>query len=148
MSNIASENTVMQKLWQLKDWVASKVPESVKSTVSSNFKSLSGVVSGVVSGVYSAVKPVSEPTAEPQVNQSEPTGKPQVNQSEPTGEPQVNQSEPTGEPQTYSVVPKEIETALKGTTKTFRIKGGSSGYKTYLKDIIKLSHCWKNNLNH
>ena len=31
--------------------------------------------------------------------------------------------------------PKEIETALKGTTKTFRIKGGSSGYKTYLKDI-------------
>ena len=31
--------------------------------------------------------------------------------------------------------PKEIETALKGTTKTFRIKGGSSGYRTYLKDI-------------
>ena len=31
--------------------------------------------------------------------------------------------------------PKEIETALKGTTKTFRIKGGSSDYKTYLKDI-------------
>ena len=39
--------------------------------------------------------------------------------------------------------PKEIESALKGTTKTFRIKGGSSGYdyvapfgyKTYLKDI-------------
>ena len=31
--------------------------------------------------------------------------------------------------------PKEIETALKGTTKTFRIKGGSSNYKTYLKDI-------------
>ena len=39
--------------------------------------------------------------------------------------------------------PKEIETALKGTTKTFRIKGGSSGYggaavydyKTYLKNI-------------
>ena len=30
---------------------------------------------------------------------------------------------------------KEIETALKGTTKTFRIKGGSSNYKTYLKDI-------------
>ena len=31
--------------------------------------------------------------------------------------------------------PKKIETALKGTTKTFRIKGGSSNYKTYLKDI-------------
>ena len=32
--------------------------------------------------------------------------------------------------------PKEIETALKGTTKTFRIKGASSDdYKTYLKDI-------------
>ena len=32
--------------------------------------------------------------------------------------------------------PKEIETALKGTTKTFRIKGGSSDdYETYLKDI-------------
>ena len=32
--------------------------------------------------------------------------------------------------------PKEIESALKGTTKTFRIKGTSSGdYKTYLKDI-------------
>ena len=32
--------------------------------------------------------------------------------------------------------PKEIETALKGTTKTFRIKGGSSNdYETYLKDI-------------
>ena len=31
--------------------------------------------------------------------------------------------------------PKEIETALKGTTKTFRIKGGSPDYKTYLKDI-------------
>ena len=31
--------------------------------------------------------------------------------------------------------PKEIESALKGTTKTFRIKGGSSDYKTYLKDI-------------
>ena len=32
--------------------------------------------------------------------------------------------------------PKEIETALKGTTKTFRIKGSSSDdYETYLKDI-------------
>ena len=31
--------------------------------------------------------------------------------------------------------PKEIETVLKGTTKTFRIKGGSSDYKTNLKDI-------------
>ena len=31
--------------------------------------------------------------------------------------------------------PKEIESALKGTTKTFRIKGESSDYRTYLKDI-------------
>ena len=31
--------------------------------------------------------------------------------------------------------PKEIETAFKGTTKTFRIKEGSSDYRTYLKDI-------------
>ena len=31
--------------------------------------------------------------------------------------------------------PKEIETALKGTVKTFRIKGESLDYKTYLKDI-------------
>ena len=112
MSNIASENTVMQKLWQLKDWVASIVPESVKSTVSSKFKSLSEAVSGAVSRVYSATKPNRE-------------------QSEPTGE----QSEPTGEQQTYSVVPKEVESAFKGTTKTFHIQGGTSDYKTYLKDI-------------
>ena len=32
--------------------------------------------------------------------------------------------------------PKEIETALKGTTKTFRIKGGSSGYKAFLQSIV------------
>ena len=34
--------------------------------------------------------------------------------------------------------PKEIETALKGTVKTFRIKGGLSDYKTYLKDITPI----------
>ena len=32
--------------------------------------------------------------------------------------------------------PKEIESALKGTVKTFRIKGGSANYKTYLQNII------------
>ena len=44
---------VMQKLWRLKNWVASVVPESVKSTVSSKFKSLSDAVSGVVNTVTS-----------------------------------------------------------------------------------------------
>ena len=35
--------------------------------------------------------------------------------------------------------PKEIETALKGTVKTFRIKGSSSDdYKTYLKNITPI----------
>ena len=34
--------------------------------------------------------------------------------------------------------PKEIETALKGTVKTFRIKGGLSDYKTYLKNITPI----------
>ena len=35
--------------------------------------------------------------------------------------------------------PKEIETALKGTVKTFRIKGSSSDdYETYLKDITPI----------
>ena len=32
--------------------------------------------------------------------------------------------------------PKEIESALKGTSRTFRIKGGSSDYKTYLQSIV------------
>ena len=32
--------------------------------------------------------------------------------------------------------PKEIESALKGTSKTFRIKGGSTDYKTYLQNIV------------
>ena len=105
---------VMQKLWRLKNWVTSVVPESVKSTVSNKFKSLSNAVSGVVSGVHGAVSRFFIP------NTPEPT--------EPT-EP-AEPAEPT-EP----TEPTEIETALKGTVKTFRIKGGSSDYKTYLKDI-------------
>ena len=32
--------------------------------------------------------------------------------------------------------PKEIESALEGTSKTFRIKGGSTDYKAYLQNII------------
>ena len=32
--------------------------------------------------------------------------------------------------------PKEIESALKGTSRTFRIKGGSTDYKTYLQNIV------------
>ena len=32
--------------------------------------------------------------------------------------------------------PKEIESALKGTSKTFLIKGGSTDYKTYLQNIL------------
>ena len=32
--------------------------------------------------------------------------------------------------------PREIESALKGTMKTFRIKGGATNYKTYLQKII------------
>ena len=32
--------------------------------------------------------------------------------------------------------PKEIESTLKGTSKTFRIKGGSTNYKTYLQNIV------------
>ena len=37
---------------------------------------------------------------------------------------------------TKTPTPKEIESALKGTSKTFRIKGGSTNYKTYLQTII------------
>ena len=32
--------------------------------------------------------------------------------------------------------PKEIESTLKGTSKTFRIKGGTTDYKTYLQNIV------------
>ena len=35
-----------------------------------------------------------------------------------------------------NTAPKEIETALKGTVKTFRIKGGATDYKAFLKRII------------
>ena len=104
---------VMQKLWRLKNWVASVVPESVKSTVSSKFKSLSDAVNGVVSGVHGAVSTAVSRFFAPN------TPKP---------------AEPTE--------PKEIETAFKGTAKTFRIRGGSGhgdasvyDYKVYLKSI-------------
>ena len=47
---------------------------------------------------------------------------------------EVNEVSEPVEPVNLSL--KEIETAFKGTTKTFRIKGGSSDdYKTYLKNI-------------
>ena len=35
-----------------------------------------------------------------------------------------------------NITPKEIESALGGTVKTFRIKGGSTNYKTFLQKII------------
>ena len=35
-----------------------------------------------------------------------------------------------------NINPKEIESALKGTVKTFRIKGGATDYKAFLKKII------------
>ena len=37
---------------------------------------------------------------------------------------------------TKNSTPKEIESALKGTSKTFRIKGGSTNYRTYLQNIV------------
>ena len=110
---------VMRKLWQLKDWVASVVPESVKSTVSSKFKSLSDAVSGAVRGVHGAVSRFFVP------NTPEPAEVKPV---------EVERSEPVELIAKRS--PKEIETALKGIVKTFRIKGGSSDdYETYLEDI-------------
>ena len=122
---------VMRKLWQLKDWVASVVPESVKSTVSSKFKSLSDAVSGAVSGVHGAVSRFFVP------NTPEATSEPaEAEQSEP-----VEQSDPVpgGRTKGRNLSPKEIETALKGTVKTFRIKGSSSDdYKTYLKNITPI----------
>ena len=115
---------VMQKLWRLKNWVASVVPESVKSTVSSKFKSLSDAVNGVVSGVHGAVSTVASRFFTPNTPEPREPAEP----AEPA-EPR----EPV-EPR-KPAKPKKIETALKGTVKTFRIKGGSSDYKTYLKDI-------------
>ena len=60
MNYFASENIsnepvgfVMQKMWKLKNWVASVVPEAVKSTVSSKFKSLGNAVTGVINNVTS-----------------------------------------------------------------------------------------------
>ena len=118
---------VMQKLWQLKNWVASVVPESVKSTVSSKFKSLSNAVSGAVSGVHGAVSRFFIPNTPEQSEPAEPAEPAIAKQSEPV---------PKGRDKVVNLSLKEIETALKGTTKTFRIKGGSSDdYKTYLKDI-------------
>ena len=35
-----------------------------------------------------------------------------------------------------NITPKEIESALEGTVKTFRIKGGATDYKAFLKEII------------
>ena len=35
-----------------------------------------------------------------------------------------------------NLTPREIESALKGTVKTFRIKGGSTNYKTFLQKIV------------
>ena len=131
---------VMRKLWQLKDWVASVVPESVKSTVSSKFKSLSNAVSGAVSGVRGAVSRffvpnTPEATSEPvEVERNEPVLKERgsaVPGGRTKGTRRARQSR-------KNLSPKEIESALKGTTKTFRIKGGSSHYKTYLKDITPI----------
>ena len=118
---------VMWKLWQLKDWVASVVPESVKSTVSNKFKSLSDAVSGVVSGVHGAVSTAVSRFFIPNTPEPAKAEPAEVEQSEPV-EPIAKRSPKRSL--------KEIEMALKGTVKTFRIKGSSSnGYKTYLKDI-------------
>ena len=60
MNYFASENIsnepvgfVMQKMWKLKNWVASVVPEAIKSTVSDKFKSLGNAVTGVFNNVTS-----------------------------------------------------------------------------------------------
>ena len=60
MNYFASENIsnepvgfVMQKMWKLKNWVASVVPEGIKSTVSDKFKSLGNAVTKVVNNVTS-----------------------------------------------------------------------------------------------
>ena len=139
MSYFASENIldeptpqykgfVMRKLWQLKDWVASVVPESVKSTVGSKFKSLSNAVNGVVNGVHGAVSTVASRFFTPNT---------------PEGVQRTSSVSEPVEPE--ELKPEEIETAFKGTTKTFRIKGEleqyNNGlnpqydYKVYLKTI-------------
>ena len=116
MNYFASENIsnepvgfVMQKMWKLKNWVASVVPEAIKSTVSDKFKSLGNAVTGVVNNVTSRFFTPSEPSV----------SKPRK--------------------------PTKIETAFKGTTKTFRINGELEqyedglnpqyDYKLYLKAI-------------
>ena len=61
--NISNEPVgfVMQKMWKLKNWVASVVPEAVKSTVSSKFKSLGNAVTGVINNVTSRFFTSSKP---------------------------------------------------------------------------------------
>ena len=101
--------------------------------MSSKFKSLSNAVSGVVSGVHGAVSRFFVPNT-PEA-ESEPV--------EPTEPAEPVEAIAKRSPKRS---PKEIETALKGTVKTFRIKGSSSGYgkaavydyKTYLKDITPI----------
>ena len=69
MNYFASENIsnepvgfVMQKMWKLKNWVASVVPEAVKSTVVDKFKSLGNVVTGVINNVTSRFFTPSKPS--------------------------------------------------------------------------------------
>ena len=69
MNYFASENIsnepvgfVMQKMWRLKNWVASVVPEAIKSTVSDKFKSLGNAVTKVVNNVTSRFFTPSEPS--------------------------------------------------------------------------------------
>ena len=69
MNYFASENIsnepvgfVMQKMWKLKNWVASVVPEAVKSTVSDKFKSLGNAVTGVINNVTSRFFTSSKPS--------------------------------------------------------------------------------------
>ena len=72
---------VMQKLWRLKNWVASVVPESVKSTVSSKFKSLSDAVSGVVNTVASRFFTPNTPKPAEPAEPAEPKAEPRGNRN-------------------------------------------------------------------
>ena len=133
MNYFASENIsnepvgfVMQKMWKLKNWVASVVPEAIKSTVSDKFKSLGDAVTGVFNNVTSRFFTPSDNRRRSQRQHRSVSG-------EPRGV--------SGEPRK----PTKIETAFKGTTKTFRISGeleqNEDGlnpqydYKLYLKAI-------------
>ena len=116
MNYFASENIsnepvgfVMQKMWKLKNWVASVVPEAIKSTVSDKFKSLGNAVTGVVNNVTSRFF---TPSDNHSVSR-EPRGV--------SGEPRGVSGKPRK--------PTKIETAFKGTTKTFRINGELEQYK-------------------